>query len=101
MPTVRGSTQRPEKLASKQTSAGGSQSKAMARIYALDHQLVSNSTKVVEGMILVLHCLTKVLSDPDTTHSFADLRFMSGENVRPIKLPYDLEVEMPTGEIKV
>ena len=61
VPKVGGSTQRPEKSASKQSSAEGSRSKAPARVYALNHQQVSNSTKVVQGTIIVFHCLAKVL----------------------------------------
>ncbi|XP_027168564.1 uncharacterized protein LOC113768415 [Coffea eugenioides] len=90
--TGRVSTQRSEKSASKQSSARGSRPKVSARIYALDYRQVSDSTKVVEGMVLVFHYLTKVLSGRGTTHSFTNSRFMSGVEVRPIKFPYDLEV---------
>ena len=51
-------------------------------------------------MILVFHYLPKVISDPDTTHFFANPRFISGIDVRPIKLPYDLEVKTPIRESK-
>ena len=97
-PTVRkkgGSTQRPEKLASKQSSAGGSRSKTLVRVYALDYQQIFNSTKVIGGIILVFHCLAKVLSDPNTTHSFSNPRFMSEVHVRPIQLPYNLKIKTP------
>ena len=82
VPTGGVSTQRSEKLASKQSSAGGSRPQVPARIYALDYRQVSDSANVVEGMVLVFHCLTKVLSDPSTTHSFANPRFKNGVEVR-------------------
>ncbi|XP_027171662.1 uncharacterized protein LOC113771260 [Coffea eugenioides] len=65
IPKEVGSTQRPEKSASKQSSAGGSQPKVPIRVYALDYQQIPDSTEVVE-------------------------------DVKPTKLPYDLEVRTPT-----
>nr|XP_027088703.1 uncharacterized protein LOC113710054 [Coffea arabica] len=67
------STQRLEKSAAKQSSAGGSRSKAPVRVYALGYQQVSNLAKVIEGMILASYCLIKVLSDHSTTHTFTKL----------------------------
>ena len=69
-----------------------------ARIYALDHQQVSDSSEVVEGTIPIFYRLTKVLIDLGATHSFVNPNFMSGIDVKPIKLPYDLEVRTPTGD---
>ena len=89
---VRGSTQRPEKSASKQSSAGRSRPKVPARVYALDHQQILDSTEVVEFTIPIFHNLDKVLIDPGARHSFVNLNFMSGIDVKPIKLPYDLEI---------
>ncbi|XP_027169509.1 uncharacterized protein LOC113769242 [Coffea eugenioides] len=43
-------TQRPEKSASKQTSAGGIRPKVPARVYALDYQQVPEATEVVEEL---------------------------------------------------
>ncbi|XP_027174600.1 uncharacterized protein LOC113774243 [Coffea eugenioides] len=63
VPKEGGSTQRPEKSAAKQPSVGGSRSNAPARVYALDYQHVSDSTKVIRGMIPPSICLSKVLSD--------------------------------------
>nr|XP_027077740.1 uncharacterized protein LOC113701339 [Coffea arabica] len=63
VPKEGGSTQRPEKSAAKQPSVGGSRSNAPARVYALGYQHVSDSTKVIGGMILSFICLSKVLSD--------------------------------------
>ncbi|XP_071905714.1 uncharacterized protein [Coffea arabica] len=57
---------------------------------------VPNSAEVVDT-ILVYHCLVKVLIDPSTIHSFVNPKFMSGVDVRLIKLPYNLEVKAPTG----
>ncbi|XP_027156747.1 uncharacterized protein LOC113757848 [Coffea eugenioides] len=79
---VGGSTQRPEKSTFKQTSAGGSQPKVPARVYALDYQQIPDSTEVVEG----------------ATHSFVNPKFISGIDLKPIKLHYDLEVRTPTGD---
>ena len=92
MPKGGGSTQKPEKSASKQSSVGGSRPKVPDRVYALDSRQVSDATKVVKGMILVFHCLVKVLSDLGTTHSSANPKFMSRVDVRPIKFPYNSEV---------
>ncbi|XP_027174486.1 uncharacterized protein LOC113774121 [Coffea eugenioides] len=79
-------------------SAGGSRPRVPARVYALDHQQVPDSTEVVESTIHVFHCLVKVLIDPGVTHSFVNPNFMSGIDVKPIKLPYDLEVRTPIGD---
>ena len=91
------STQMPERSTSKQTSAGGSQPKVPARVYALDHQQIPNATQVVESTIPIFHRLTKILIDPGATHSFVNPDFMSGIDLKPIKLPYDLEVRTPIG----
>ncbi|XP_071933052.1 uncharacterized protein [Coffea arabica] len=95
---IGGNTQRPEKSTFKQTSAGGSRPKVPARVYALDHQQIPDATEMVEGTVLVFHCLAKILIDPSTTHYFVNLNFMNGINLKPIKLSYDLEVKMPTGD---
>ncbi|XP_027156585.1 uncharacterized protein LOC113757632 [Coffea eugenioides] len=97
-PKVGGNTQRPEKSISKQTSAGGSRPKVPARIYALDYQQVPEATEVVEGTIPIFHRLVRVLIDPSATHSFVYPNFMSGIDLKPIKLPYDLEVKTSTGD---
>ena len=47
-------------------------------------------------MIPIFHCLAKVLIEFGATHSFVNSKFMSGVDVKPIKLPYDLEVRTPT-----
>ncbi|XP_071900961.1 uncharacterized protein [Coffea arabica] len=95
---IGGNPQRPEKSTAKQTSAGGSRQKVPARIYALDHQQMPDATEVVEGAIPVFHSLAKILIDPDATHSFVNPNFLSGIDLKPIKLPYDLEVKTPTGD---
>ena len=97
VPKEGGSTQLLEKSASKQSSAGGSRPKVSARVYALDHQQIPDSTEVVEGTIPIFHRLAKILIDPGATHSFVNPKFMSGVDVKPIKLPYDLEVRTPMG----
>ncbi|XP_027169681.1 uncharacterized protein LOC113769431 [Coffea eugenioides] len=40
---------------------------------------------------------TKVLIDPGTTHLFVNPTFMSGIDVKPDRLPFDLEVRTPMG----
>ena len=49
-------------------------------------------------MIPVFHRLVKVLIDPGATHSIMKPDFMSGIDIKPAKLPYDLEVRTPTGD---
>ena len=95
---VGGSTQRPKKSTSKQTSAGGSRPKLPARVYALDYQQIPDATEVVKGMIPIFHRLAKVLIDSGVTHFFVNPNFMSGIDLKPINLPYDLEVRTPTGD---
>ena len=97
MPKVGGSTQRPEKSSSKQSSVGGSRLKMPVRVYALDYQQIPDSAEVVEVTIPIFHRLVKVLIDYGATHSFVNPNFMSGIDMKPIKLPYNLEVRTPTG----
>ncbi|XP_027155305.1 uncharacterized protein LOC113755503 [Coffea eugenioides] len=95
---VRGSTQKSEKSTSKQTSARGSRPRVTARVYALDHQQIPDATEAVKGTIPIFYRLVKVLIDPDATHSFVNPNFISGIDLKPIQLPYDLEVRTPTGD---
>ncbi|XP_027182086.1 uncharacterized protein LOC113780486 [Coffea eugenioides] len=97
-PRVGGSSQRPEKLISKQTSIGESRPMVPARIYALDYQQIPDATEVVEDTIPIFYRLVKILIDPGATHSLVYPNFMSGIDLKPIKLPYDLEVKMPIGD---
>ncbi|XP_027169401.1 uncharacterized protein LOC113769125 [Coffea eugenioides] len=82
---------------SRQTASGGSRPKVPARVYALDSQPVPDPSEVVEGTLPIFHRLAKVLIDPGATHSFVNPAFMCGINVKPVRLPYDLEVRTPTG----
>ncbi|XP_071918701.1 uncharacterized protein [Coffea arabica] len=82
---------------SRQTASGGSRPKVPARVYALDSQPVPDPSEVVEGTLPIFHRLAKVLIDPGATHSFVNLAFMCGIDVKPVRLPYDLEVRTPTG----
>ena len=52
---------------------------------------------MIEGTIPIYHHLVKVLIHLGATHSFVNPDFMCGLDVKPVKLPYDLEVETPTG----
>ncbi|XP_027150214.1 uncharacterized protein LOC113750440 [Coffea eugenioides] len=81
---------------SRQTTSGGSRPKVLARVYALDSQHVPDPSEVVEGTLPIFHRLTKVLIDPGATHSFVNPAFMCGIDVKPVRLPYDLEVRTPT-----
>ena len=49
-----------------------------ARIYALDRQQVSDSTEVVEGQILILHCSGKVVIALGATHPCLILTLYAG-----------------------
>ena len=82
---------------SRQTASGGSRPKVPARVYALDSQPVPDPSEVVEGTLPIFHRLAKVLIDPGATHSFVNPAFMCGIDVKPVRLPYDLEVRTPTG----
>nr|XP_027088659.1 uncharacterized protein LOC113710006 [Coffea arabica] len=92
-----GNTQQPARSVSKQSSAGGSQPKVPARLYALNNQQIPNPTEVVEGTIPFFHRLVRVLIDPEATHSFIDPNFMKGIDVKCDFLPFDLEFKTPTG----
>ncbi|XP_071918797.1 uncharacterized protein [Coffea arabica] len=87
-----------EKSNPNQPTASASRPKTSARVFALDHRRVPDSSEVVEGTIPVFHRLAKLLIDPGATHSFVKLAFMCGIAVNPVKLPYDLEVKTPTGD---
>ncbi|XP_071921795.1 uncharacterized protein [Coffea arabica] len=63
----------------------------------MDDQPVPDSSEVVEGTLPIFHRLARVLIDPGATHSFVNLIFMSGIDVQPVKLPFDLEVRTPMG----
>ncbi|XP_027118548.2 uncharacterized protein [Coffea arabica] len=86
-----------EKSNPKQPTASASRPKTSARVFALDHRRVPDSSEVVEGTIPIFHRLAKLLIDPGATHSFVNPAFMCGIAANPVKLPYDLEVKTPTG----
>ncbi|XP_071902642.1 uncharacterized protein [Coffea arabica] len=81
----------------RQATFGGNRTKVPARVYAIDDQPVPDSSEVVEGTLPIFHRLARVLIDPGATHSFVNPIFMSGINVQPVKLPFDLEVRTPMG----
>ncbi|XP_071924856.1 uncharacterized protein [Coffea arabica] len=87
-----------EKSNPKQPTASTSRPKTSARVFALDHRQVPDSSEVVEGTIPIFHRLAKLLIDPGATYSFVNPAFMCGIVVNPVKLPYDLEVKTPTGD---
>ncbi|XP_071933123.1 uncharacterized protein [Coffea arabica] len=82
-------------------TSGGSRPTVPARVYAIDDQPVPDSSEVVEGTLPIFHRLAKVLIDPGATHSFVNPSFMSGIDVQPVRLPYDLEIRTPMGNKKV
>ena len=67
------------------------------RVYALDNQQIHNPIKVMKGTIPFFHRLARVLIYVAATHSFVDASFMNGIDVKCDFLPFDLEVETPTG----
>nr|XP_027082193.1 uncharacterized protein LOC113704493 [Coffea arabica] len=82
-------------------TSGGSRPTVPARVYAIDDHPVPDSSEVVEGTLPIFHRLVKVLIDPGATHSFVNPSFMSGIGVKPIRLPFDLEVRTPMGNKNV
>ncbi|XP_027181976.1 uncharacterized protein LOC113780368 [Coffea eugenioides] len=82
-------------------TSGGSRPTVPARVYAIGDQPVPNASEVVEGTLPIFHRLAKVLIDPGATHSFVNPSFMSGIDVQPVKLPFDLEVSTPMGNKNV
>ncbi|XP_071917014.1 uncharacterized protein [Coffea arabica] len=82
-------------------TSGGSRPTVPARVYAMDDQPVPDSSDVVEGTLPIFHRLAKVLIDPGATHSFVNPTFMSGIDVKPVRLPIDLEVRTPMGNKKI
>nr|XP_027098834.1 uncharacterized protein LOC113718113 [Coffea arabica] len=82
-------------------TSGGSRPTVPARVYAIDDQPVPDSSEVVEGTLPIFHRLAKVLIDPGATHSFVNPSFMSGIDVRPVRLPFDLEVKTPMGNKRI
>ncbi|XP_071920638.1 uncharacterized protein [Coffea arabica] len=85
----------------RSNTSGGSRPTVPARVYAIDDQPVPDSSEVVEGTLPFFHHLAKVLIDPGATHSFVNPSFMSGIDVRPVKLPFDLEVRTPMGDKRI
>ncbi|XP_071926100.1 uncharacterized protein [Coffea arabica] len=82
-------------------TSGGSRPTVPPRVYAIDDQPVPDFSEVVEGTLPIFHRLGKVLIDPGATHSFVNPSFMSGIDVRPVRLPFDLEVRTPMGNKKI
>nr|XP_027090296.1 uncharacterized protein LOC113711331 [Coffea arabica] len=82
-------------------TSGGSRPTVPARVYAIGDQPVPDSSEVVEGTLPIFHRLAKVLIDPGATHSFVNPSFMSGIDVQPVRLPFDLEVRTPMGNKNV
>ena len=62
----------------------------------MDQSEIPDPTEVIEGTIPIFHRLAKILIDPGATHSFVNPNFMKGIEVKPDKLPFDLEVRTPT-----
>ncbi|XP_071933069.1 uncharacterized protein [Coffea arabica] len=85
------------KTNSGQSKVEGTRPKMAARVYSLEQRQVPDSSEIVEGTIPVFHRLVRILINPGATHSFVNLDFMCGIDIRPVSLPYDLEVSTPTG----
>ncbi|XP_071928152.1 uncharacterized protein [Coffea arabica] len=84
-------------LNARPATSGGDRPKVPARVYAIDDQPVPDSSEVVEGTLPIFHQLARVLIDPGATHSFVNPNFMSGIDVQPVRLPFDIEVRIPMG----
>nr|XP_027109267.1 uncharacterized protein LOC113729140 [Coffea arabica] len=78
-------------------NSGGNRPTVPARVYTIDDQPVPDSSEVVEGTLPIFQRLARVLIDPGATHSFVNPTFMSGIDVKPVRLPFDLEVRTPMG----
>ncbi|XP_027158299.1 uncharacterized protein LOC113759919 [Coffea eugenioides] len=81
-----------------QSKVEGTRQKVLARVYSLEQYQVPDSSGVVEGTIPVFHRLARILIDPGATHSFVNPDFMCEIDIKPVSLPYDLEVSIPTGD---
>ncbi|XP_071905699.1 uncharacterized protein [Coffea arabica] len=84
-------------LSARQPTSGGSRPKVPTRVCAIDDQPLPDSSKVVEGTLPIFHRLARVLIDPGATHLFVNPTFMSEIDVKPVRLPFDLEVRTPMG----
>ncbi|XP_071933809.1 uncharacterized protein [Coffea arabica] len=84
-------------LNARPTNSGDSRPKVPARVYAIDDQPVPDSSEVVEGTLLIFHRLARVLIDRGATKPFVNPTFMSRIDVKPVRLPFDLEVRTPMG----
>ena len=81
-----------------QSKVEGTRPKVPARVYSLEQRQVPDSPEIVEDTIPVFHRLARILMDPGATHSFVNPYFMCGIDIKPVSLPYDLEVSAPTGD---
>ncbi|XP_071916244.1 uncharacterized protein [Coffea arabica] len=90
-------TTQSSKANSGQSKVEGTKPKVPARVYSFEQHQVPDSSRVVEGTIPVFHRLARILIDPGATHSFVNPDFMCGIDIKPVNLPYDLEVSTPTG----
>nr|XP_027068159.1 uncharacterized protein LOC113693729 [Coffea arabica] len=82
-------------------TSGGGRPTVPARVYAIGDQPVPDSSEMVEGTLPIFHRLAKLLIDPGATHSFVNPSFMSGIDVQPVRLLFDLEVRTPMGNKNV
>ncbi|XP_027171902.1 uncharacterized protein LOC113771525 [Coffea eugenioides] len=86
-----------ENLNAGPANSRGNRPTVPARVYAIDDQPVPDSSEVVEGTLPIFHRLARVLIDPGATHSFVNPTFMSGIDVKSVRLSFDLEVRIPMG----
>ena len=90
-----GGTSQAEGIAPKPTNVAGNRPKVPARVYAMEHHEVTDSSAVIEGKLSIFRRTASVLIDPGATHSFVNLAFMAHIDVKAEKLPYDLEIKTP------
>ena len=72
--------------------------KVLTRVYAIEQHQLPDLSEVIEGTIPIFHRLAKILIDYSAIHSFVNLSFMCGIDVKPARLSYDLKVSTPTGD---
>nr|XP_027088578.1 uncharacterized protein LOC113709934 [Coffea arabica] len=90
-------TPQSSKANSGQSKVEGTRPNVPARVYSLEQHQVPDSSEIVEGTIPVFHRLVRILIDLGATHSFVNPDFMCRIDIKPVSLPYDLEVSTPKG----
>lgn len=69
------------------------------RINAMTQQEAKQDHRVITGMLLVCNNWARVLIDSGATYSFVSSSFTRVINSSPIKLGFDMLVQMPHGDL--